>query len=92
MKLYNNNNKICLYKPRGQGNVELFKPVIDFDKERKCVRTLVWDCFREPAWKIYHHDDQRASSATKGQSAGCALFKTTETLLERPNKKNQKYY
>ena len=39
-KLYNNN--IWVYKPRGEGKVELFKPVDDSDKDRKDVRILVW--------------------------------------------------
>ena len=31
-----------LYKPCGGGKVELFKPVDDFDKDRKDVRIFVW--------------------------------------------------
>ena len=38
-KLYIN---IWIYIPRGGGKVELFKPVDDFDKDRKDVRILVW--------------------------------------------------
>ena len=53
------------------GKVEVFKPVDDFDKDRKGVRILVWgDCTTEHS----------------------ALIKNIETLLERPNKKNIKYY
>ena len=43
----------------------------DFNKDRKDVRTLVWE------------------------NAGvqhCALIKNIETLLDRPNKNNHKYY
>ena len=39
-KLYNIN--LWIYTPFGGGNVELFKPVDDFDKDRKDVRILVW--------------------------------------------------
>ena len=39
-KLYNIN--IWVYTPCGGGKVELSKPVNDFDKDRKDVRTLVW--------------------------------------------------
>ena len=39
-KLYNIH--ICVYTPYGEGKVELFKPVDDFDKDRKDVRILVW--------------------------------------------------
>ena len=39
-KLYNIN--IWVYTPCGEGNLELFKPVDDFDKDRKYVRILVW--------------------------------------------------
>ena len=38
-KLYNNN--ICVYTPRGEGKVELFKPVDDFNKDRKDVRIFI---------------------------------------------------
>ena len=46
-KLYNIN--ICVYTPCGEGKVELFKPVDDFNKNRKDVRILVWGKFGE-AW------------------------------------------
>ena len=36
------NIKIWVYTPCGGGKVELFKPVDDFDKNRKDVRILVW--------------------------------------------------
>ena len=39
-KLYNIN--IWIYTPCGGGKVELFKPVNDFDRDRKDVRILVW--------------------------------------------------
>ena len=39
-KLHNIN--IWVYTPCGGGKVELFKPVGDFDKDRKYVRILVW--------------------------------------------------
>ena len=39
-KLYNIN--IWVYTPCGGGKVELFKPVDEFDKDSKDVRTLVW--------------------------------------------------
>ena len=39
-KLYNIN--IWIYTPCGEGKVELFKPVDDFDKNGKDVRILVW--------------------------------------------------
>ena len=39
-KLYNINTWV--YTPCGGGKVELFKPVDDFDKDRKDVRILVW--------------------------------------------------
>ena len=55
----------------GGGKVELFKPVDDFDKDRKDVRILVWG---------------------DGTTEHCALIKNIETLLERPNKNNIKYY
>ena len=38
--MYNIN--IWVYTPCGEGNLELFKPVDDFDKDRKYVRILVW--------------------------------------------------
>ena len=68
-KLYNINN--WAYTPCGGGKVELFKPVDDFDKDRKDVRILVW---------------------SNGQTEHCALIKNIETLLDRPNKNNIKYY
>ena len=68
-KLYNIN--IWVYTPCGGGKVELFKPVDDFDKDRKDVRILVWG---------------------DGKTEHCALIKNIETLLERPNKNNIKYY
>ena len=40
-KLYNIN--FWVYTPCGGGRVELFKPVDDFDKDRKSVRILVWE-------------------------------------------------
>ena len=40
-KLYNFN--VWVYTPRGEGKVELFKPVDDFDKDRKRIRILVWE-------------------------------------------------
>ena len=39
-KLYN--IKIWLYTPCGNGKVELFKQVDDFNKDKKDVRILVW--------------------------------------------------
>ena len=39
-KLYNIN--IWVYTPCGGGKSELFKPMDDFDKDRKDVRILVW--------------------------------------------------
>ena len=39
-KLYNIN--IWIYTPCVGGQLELFKPVDDFDKDRKDVRILVW--------------------------------------------------
>ena len=39
-KLYNIN--IWVYTPCGNGKVELFKQVDDFNKDRKDVRILVW--------------------------------------------------
>ena len=36
------NINIWVYTPCGGGKVELFKPVDDFDKDRKDVRILVW--------------------------------------------------
>ena len=41
IKKFHNIN-IWLYTPCGGGKVELFKPVDDFDKDRKDVRILVW--------------------------------------------------
>ena len=40
-QLYNIN--ICVYTPCGGGKVELFKPVDDFDKDRKDVTILIWE-------------------------------------------------
>ena len=60
-----------VYRACGEGKKELFKPVDDFDKDRKDVRILVWE------------------------NAGvehCALNKTIETLIERPNKSQHKFY
>ena len=68
-KLYNIN--IWVYKPCGGGKVELFKPVDDFDKDRKDFSILVW---------------------RKELTEYCALIKNIETLLDRPNKNNIKYY
>ena len=67
--LYNIN--IWLYTPCVGGKVELFKPVYDFDKDRKDVRILVW---------------------SNGHVEHCALIKNIETLLDRPNKNNIRYY
>ena len=39
-KLYN--TEIWVYTSCGGGKVELFKPVDDFDKDKKDVRLLVW--------------------------------------------------
>ena len=68
-KLYN--ISIWLYTPCGGGRVELFKPVDDFNKDRKDVRILVW---------------------SNGEIENYALIKNIETLLDRPNKNNIKYY
>ena len=68
-KLYNIN--IWVYTPCDGGKVELFKPMDDFNKDRKDVRILVW---------------------SNGQIKHCALIKNIETLLDRPNKNNNKYY
>ena len=68
-KLFNIN--IWVYTPCGGCKVELFKPVDNFDKDRKDVRILVWG---------------------DGTTEHCALIKNIETLLERPNKNNIKYY
>ena len=67
--MYNIN--ICVYTPCGNGKIELFKQVDDFNKDRKDVRILVW---------------------SEGQIEHCALIKNIETLLERLNKNNIKYY
>ena len=67
--MYNIN--IWVYTPCGNGKIELFKQVDDFNKDRKDVRILVW---------------------SNGQIEHCALIKNIETLLERPNKNNIKYY
>ena len=67
--MYNIN--IWVYTTCGGGKVELFKPVDDFDKDRKGVRILVWG---------------------SGLTEHCALIKNVETLLDRPNKNNSKYY
>ena len=40
LKLYNIN--IWVYTPGGEGKVKLFKPVDDFDKDKKVVRKLLW--------------------------------------------------
>ena len=68
-KLYNFN--IWIYTPCGGGKVELFKPVDDFVKARKNVRTLVWG---------------------DGTTEHSALNEKIETLLDRPNRMNQKFY
>ena len=68
-KLYNIN--IWVYTPCGGGKLKLFKPVDDFDKDRKDVRILVWG---------------------DGTTEHCALIKSRETLLDRPNKNNIKCY
>ena len=68
-KLYNIN--IWIYKPCGDGKVELLKQVDDFDKDRKDDRILV---------------------GKKAREEHCALIKNIETLLDRPNKNNIKYY
>ena len=65
------NIKIWVYTPCGNGKIELFKQVDDFNKDRKDVRILFW---------------------SNGQIEHCALIKKLETLLERPNKNNIKYY
>ena len=67
--MYNIN--IWVYTPCIWGKVELFKPVDDFDKDRKDVRILVWG---------------------DGTTEQCALIKNIETLLDRPNKNNIKFY
>ena len=67
--MYNIN--IWVYTPCGNGKIELFKQVDDFNKDRKDVRILVW---------------------SNGQIEHCALIKNIETLLERPNKNNIKFY
>ena len=62
---------VLVYTPCGEGKVELFKQVDDFDEDRNYVRILVWE------------------------NAGvdhCALIKTIETLIERPNKSQHKFY
>ena len=68
-KLYNIN--IWVYTPCGNGKIELFKQVDDFNKDRKDVRILFW---------------------SNGQIEQCALIKNIETLLERPNRMNHKFY
>ena len=68
-KLYNIN--VWVYTPCIGGKVEMFKPVDDFDKDRKDVVILFWG---------------------DGTTEHCALFKNIETLLDRPNKNNFKYY
>ena len=67
--MYNIN--IWVYSPCGGGKVELFKPVDDFQKDRKDVRILVW---------------------SNGLTELCALIKNIETLIERPNRINHKFY
>ena len=67
--MYNIN--FWIYTPCGGSKVELFKPVDNFDKDRKDVRILV-----------------RGDDTTEH----CALIKNIETLLERSNKNNIKYY
>ena len=68
-KLYNIN--IWVYTPCGGGKLEMFKPMVDFDKDRKDVRILVWG---------------------NGTTEHCALLKNIETLLDRSNRKNHKFY
>ena len=43
--MYNIN--ICVYTTCGEGKVELFKPVDDFDKNRKDVRILVRETMKK---------------------------------------------
>ena len=38
-----NNIDIWVYTPCGEGKVEMFKPVDDFDKDRQYARILVWE-------------------------------------------------
>ena len=38
--MYNIN--VWVYTPGGEGKVKLFKPVDDFDKDKKAVRKLLW--------------------------------------------------
>ena len=68
-KLYSIN--FWVYKPCGVGKVESFKPVDDFDKDRKDVKILVWG---------------------DGTTEHCSLIKSIETLLDRPNRMNHKFY
>ena len=65
-KLYNID--IWVYTPRGGGKVELFKPVDDYDKDRKDVR--IGD----------------------GTTEHCALIKNIETLIDRRNRMNHKFF
>ena len=67
--MYNIN--IFVYTHCGEDKVELVKPVVDFDKDRKSVRILVWG---------------------NGLTEHCALIKTIEILIERPNKSQHKFY
>ena len=68
-KLYNIN--ILIYTPCGEGKLELFEQMDDYNKYRKDVRILVWG---------------------KGLTGHCALIKTIETLIERPNKSQHNFY
>ena len=67
--MYNIN--IWVYTPCCEGKVELFKPLDDFNADRKDMRILVWG---------------------NGQTEHCALIIKVETLLDRPNKMNLKFY
>ena len=71
-----------VYTPCGEGKEELFKPVHDFDTNRKDVRILVWG----------NHGETSAKPVPGWSKTHCALIENIENLLDQPNKMNHKFY
>ena len=70
------NNNIWVYTPCGEGKVELFK--------------LVDEKMKTGGYK--DRKDVRILVWGNGLTEHCALIKTIETLIERPNKRQHKFY
>ena len=61
------NIKVWVYTPRGEGKVEFYKPVDDFDRNGKDVRILVWEKARVEPFALIKNIEKLIERPNKSQ-------------------------